>query len=170
MTDTLAEVDYLLRDNAMMRPTPVRDRWGRYKRDPGGQWDWFYALDPPERAYISRRHMVERFGIGPDDIATWQDTDIDTAMARFVDAVRRSRTSDPMDDDYAASCDDDDVTELIGPDELATLLCVQRNTIVQWRKRGQLLEPFMTLSGMPIWRKADVRDWAKLAGKALATT
>lgn len=164
MTDTLAELDQLTRENQLARPIPVRDRWGRYKRDPGGQWDWFYALDADERAYLSRRHMGGT--VGPDDIATWQGTDIDTAMNRWVAAARRARAhADTLADDYETSSVDDN--ELLGPDEVADLLCVQRNTLAQWRKRGQLPEPYKVLSSLPIWRRCDVIEWAQLTNRRI---
>lgn len=57
------------------------------------------------------------------------------------------------------------MTQLVGPDEVADMLSVQRNTIAQWRKRGVLLDPFLTISSMPIWRREDVIEWAKRTGR-----
>jgi predicted DNA-binding transcriptional regulator AlpA len=155
----------LIGSTKLSRPVPVRDRWGRYKRDPGGEWDWFYDLPADERAYISRAHMTAT-GLHPDELATWLATDTDTAMNRWVLAARRARAhADTLADDYDTSCVDDN--ELLGPDEVADLLCVQRNTLAQWRKRGQLPEPYKVLSSLPIWRRCDVIEWAQLTNRRI---
>lgn len=173
MTDTLAEVDRLTQSAQLAKPQPVRDRWGRYKRDPGGQWDWFYELDPAEREYISRRHMGGT--LGPDELATWLDTNIDSAMAQWLVAVRvaRGRITDPFDEDYDDAWRedfvmyDDEMADLVGYEEIGRLLGVKPNTVAQWRKRGLMPETLAIVSGTPIWKRKAIEKWATRTGKTI---
>lgn len=172
MTDTLrsiglSELERVMGADKLSSPQPVRDRWGRFKRDPGGQWDWFYQLDESERQYLQRNHMGG--AMSPDELATRLHCMIDECMLTWLTAKRRRRTTDPLDDDYE-TCEDDDVAQLVGPKEVATMLQVAPNTLNVWRNRGLLeqLPPFITISDMPIWRREDVLDWAKMTGRILA--
>ena len=126
--------------------------------------DWFYQLDESERVYLQRNYMGGE--IGPEDVATILCCSIDEAMATWLTRAG-SGGCDPLDDDYQ-TCDDDDVAQLVGPKEVAAMLQVGPNTINVWRSRGILLEPFVTISDMPIWRREDVKDWAHLTGRTLA--
>ena len=165
---SLAEIDRLTGADQLMRPTPVRDRWGRWHRDPGGQWDWFYELEPVERKYIAGRHM--NGVLGPDDVADRLHTDIDSAMAQWLSAIRLERCGDPLDDDYL-SCEDDGMENYgwAGPDEVCNMLAIQRNTLVVWRRRNLgFPEPAFTLSNLPIWSISAVRDWAALTNRPTA--
>lgn len=151
------------------RPRPERDRYGRWHRDPGGQWDWFYGLEPAERDYVRARHMSE-LGPGPDEVATRLGLEIDPAMEHWLETVRLTRSrhlalADPLDDDYGDPSPDDD--ELMGPDEVAAYLQVKRNTIAQWRHRRILPAPDFILSGMPVWRRGDIASWARNTGREL---
>ena len=46
-----------------------------------------------------------------------------------------------------------------GPEEVADLLGVKRNTLAVWRKRGSLPLPDETISGLPIWKRATLDLW-----------
>lgn len=156
---------------AIGRPSPERDRWGRWHRDPGGEWDWFYALPAGDQDYVRRNHMVE-LGVRPDELADWLGAhSIDDAMTQWLEAVEMTRKSrialvDPLSDEWESlSSYDDDVTELMGPDEVADLLQVQRNTIAVWRHRGLMPAPAVVLSSLPIWRRGDILEWAERTGR-----
>lgn len=168
--DLLGEASRLVSGEQIRRPTPVRDRWGRWHRDPAGEYDWFYGLPESERVYIARYYMSPN-GVPVDVLADMAYLDIDAWAGRFVAAVRASRDRKALDldvlDDAWAGCstelDSDDA--LLGPEEVADLLAVKRNTLVQWRKRGQLPAPALTLSGLPIWRRGDVLAFAALTDR-----
>lgn len=69
-----------------------------------------------------------------------------------------------------ASCyDDDDMSNLVGPDEVAAMLNVKRNTVAQWRFRRLLPEPALVLSQIPIWKRSDIEEWAKLTGREIVS-
>jgi hypothetical protein len=172
----LGEIDRLSGCCQLARPKPTRARNGQWRRDPGGQWDWFYELDGAERAYIARRHMGD-FGRGPDEIATDMDSSIDAAMTAWLSNVRVTRSHlDPLDDDYCADWEEAQPVEIYasdicGPDEVAGLLGVARDTVSTWRKRdrrdsaGRLPEPFAIISGVPLWTaQAIARHREQLAG------
>lgn len=56
-------------------------------------------------------------------------------------------------------------SELVGPDEVAELLGVQRHTIVVWRHRQIMPTPAVVLSGVPLWDRQDVEKWAHETGR-----
>lgn len=166
--DMLGEVARLTADNKIARPRPVRDRWGRWHRDPSGEMDWFYGLPETERAYVQRYYMAPD-GVEVDVLATMLDMGVDEWSDHFIDAVRaardkRFRSLDVFDDEWQEFHQEDD-DELLGPDEVAELLAVKRNTLAQWRHRQKLPEPFMVLSGMPIFRRGDVMAFAVDTGR-----
>lgn len=167
------DLDAIMSGSKLARPVPVRDRWGRWHRDPGAQWDWWYEeLDPPERAYLARRYMAPT-GVGPDEVATWLGTDVDDAMRQWVGAARRVRAAemrkaDPLAGDYDDQYGEEvDPLDLVGPDEVCAMLQVQRPTIAQWRHRGLLPAPDMVLSSLPIWHRSTIADWAAATGRAV---
>lgn len=51
--------------------------------------------------------------------------------------------------------------DLVGTEEIAAMLEVERRTVNVWKQRGRLPDPFATISGTPIWLRADVVAWAK---------
>lgn len=50
--------------------------------------------------------------------------------------------------------------DLLGPREVAALLGVQHQTVHQWRYRGRLPDPDLTVSGVPMWRREVIEAWA----------
>lgn len=156
------EIARLMGDAKLARPTPVRGRDGRWSRDPGGEFDWFYALELSEREYISAKHMGGH--LGPDELADLAGTDIDSAMDAWLSVVRiaRSRCVDPLEDDYYASESDAvSLADIVGPQEIARLLSVQVNTIHQWVKRGVLPFAERVISGVPLWSSSTIVEWAE---------
>lgn len=167
--DLLGEVARITSENAIRRPVPVRDRWGRWHRDPAGEFDWFYALPELERAYVSRYYMSAT-GVEVDVLATMTALDIDEWAERFISSVRaarhrKMRSLDVLSEEWGEMSSADDEDELMGPDEVASLLVVKRNTLAQWRHRGNLPSPYMVLSGLPIWRRGDVMAFAVITGR-----
>jgi predicted DNA-binding transcriptional regulator AlpA len=167
-----AELDRL--GARLARPRPVRARNGQWRRNPGAEWDWYYALPESERRYIHAHYMVDK-GLGPDEIADQLGLTIDEAMDYWLDTVRTHRNRymarlDPLSDEWSleeCGADDHTMDTLLGPDECAELLGVMRNTIAQWRHRNTLPTPTMTLSGLPIWQRQTILDWANDTGRLL---
>lgn len=166
-----ADVSRLMNDETLARPTPVRTRQGQWRRDPAAEWDWYYQLDPSCRSWIARNLMTPT-GARPDDLADVAGFDyVDDWAARLVEAVdlvrsRALRNIDPLAEEYGRD-DGADPFELLGPDEVADLLQVARNTLAQWRHRGHLPAPDLTLSGLPIWERHTVTEWAAMTGREI---
>ena len=55
--------------------------------------------------------------------------------------------------------------ELVDSAEIAVMLAVQRGTVKQWRRRGLLPEPAVTVGGRPAWRRDDILAWAVDTGR-----
>lgn len=151
----------------LARPVPVRDQHGRLRRNPAGEWDWFYTLDSGLQSWI-RRNVMGADGLTPDDCAaiTGHGYDVDAWAATLVDACKVARDRGAADDwsgEYAQDDDDD----LIGPHELAALVGVHPDAVRKMRQRDQLPEPFAVLSNMPIWTLGAVRTWAAETGRTL---
>lgn len=159
----------------LARPAPVRSRGGQWRRDPRAEWDWYYALEPSLRSWISRNLMApdgER-GQAPDQLAELAHFDYvedwAAALVQAAEVVRaaRGRNVDPLAaewEDYAAESATDD---LVGPDEVAELLQVTRNALAQWRHRGQLPPADLVLSGMDIWHERTIVEWARRTGREI---
>lgn len=173
--DIEGEVIRLTSECKVKSASPQRDRYGRWHRDPAGEYDWLYALAPLERAYISRNYM-SKSGLEVDVMATTVNMDIGEWADSFIETVRATRARklrdlDPFDDEYAElSWYDDDVNvdELVGPVEVAELLQVKVNTIAQWRLRfPDFPEPVTVISGTRIWRRGQIEAWATDKGRAV---
>jgi len=109
-------------------------------------------------------------GVEVDVLATMTALDIDEWAERFISSVRaarhrKMRSLDVLSDEWEEMSSADDEDELMGPDEVASLLVVKRNTLAQWRHRGKLPSPCMVLSGLPIWRRGDVMAFAVITGR-----
>lgn len=167
--DLLGEVERLTSGNPIASPRRKRDRYGRWRRDDAGELDWLYGLPESERAYLTRRYFSDS-GVAVDVLATMADMSVNDWADAFVAAARaaRDRTlrdADLFSDEYeeaALSCtlDDVDVSELMGPVEVAKLFGVEVNTIAQWRRRfSDFPAPVVTLSGTYIWRRGDIEAW-----------
>ena len=159
--DAVGEIDRLTNGRKMMRPRPARGKGGRWERDHGAQWDWYYELvDPSERAYLSSHFMAD-MGFSPDEI----DLDAWLQMVRLA----RKAEFDPLADDYMAAdapeISEVDSGEIVGPQEVAELLCVEVGTVHQWRKRDLLPEPFQVVSKVPLWRLGEITTWAESCGR-----
>ena len=60
-------------------------------------------------------------------------------------------------------------SDLMGPTEVCELLEVRRDTLLKWRRRPAVAfpSPFLELSAMPIWVRADIEKWALSTGRLL---
>lgn len=54
----------------------------------------------------------------------------------------------------------DDCPDLLGTEEIAELLGVERRTVNAWRTRGRLLDPCAVISQVPVWTRPSVVAWA----------
>jgi len=50
---------------------------------------------------------------------------------------------------------------LVGASEVADLLNVSKQTLVNWRAKGDFPEPVAELKSGPVWDQADVLRWAQ---------
>ena len=156
--ERLGEIGRVMDGQPLGRPKPVRYRYGRWHRDPGAEWDWWYDLPADERARIQRSHM-RKGGVRPDVVATWLNTSVDDAMGRWVLAIRdtRSHTTDEWEfpeDPYEG------IPEFLGTKGLAELFGVGLSTPRQWKARGQLPEPDFVLDGTHnVWSKQTIGEW-----------
>lgn len=55
--------------------------------------------------------------------------------------------------------------DLVGTEEIADMLRVERRTVNVWKQRGRLPDPFATISGTPIWLRPDVEAWARATNR-----
>lgn len=160
----------LLSGSTLARPTPVRTRQGQWRRDPAGEWDWYYQLEQSARSWISR-NLMSPTGCSPDEMAGDAGFDyVDQWAEKLVQAVdlvrsRALRDVDPLAAEYDQG--GADPYELLGPEEVSELLHVARNTLAQWRHRGLLPAPDLELSGMQIWERHTVTEWAALTGREI---
>lgn len=169
----IGEVSRLTDGCRIASPRRTRDRFGRWQRDDAGELDWLYSLSETERAYILRNYFSDS-GVEVDVLASANDLSVDEWAVQFVAAVRaaRDRTlrsadvfSDEWEEAASVSAYTDDVTELLGPWELADLLEVKRDTVYQWSHRQILPEPDLFISGNPLWFRSTVVDWAVRTGR-----
>lgn len=62
-----------------------------------------------------------------------------------------------------------DCREPVGIADIAARLGVRANTVAVWRSRGtrgvQMPGPRWTVSGLPVWEWAEVREWARATGR-----
>lgn len=165
------EVARLSGGDTLAKPKPRRDRRGRWHRDPGAQWDWFYDLEPCEQKYLQRCYMSSE-GIGPDIFASYAGTDIDTAMDAWLVNVRiaRERITDPFSEEYYAP--EEDTSERVpwGYAEISQALGVGISTVHQWMNRtkaGKLDFPpaDLVVHGLPTWWSTAVLAWADETGR-----
>ena len=49
--------------------------------------------------------------------------------------------------------------DLVGPRDVAERLGIPRNTVLAWKLRGQLPEPELIISRIPIWRWETIHAW-----------
>lgn len=51
--------------------------------------------------------------------------------------------------------------DLVGTEEIAEVLQVERRTVNVWKQRGRLPEPYAVISGTPIWLRDEIEAWAR---------
>lgn len=59
-------------------------------------------------------------------------------------------------------------TDQVGLGDIASLLGVAPKTAYQWKWRGLLPPPALTISGRPLWTRAAIVAWAEQSGRTLA--
>lgn len=62
--------------------------------------------------------------------------------------------------------------EPLGPEEVAALFGVAKETVKQWRWRsrqreGGLPDPRWVRSGVPLWTRAQLEEWARETGRTI---
>jgi hypothetical protein len=159
----------------LRRPKIHRDASGKWQRPGGGEWDWFYRLEPSERSWIAQRFMSDD-GLGPDDVASMWGCTVDEAMSHWLELVRlarrQRRQATVFSEEYEAAAPsyDLDINALVGPAEVADLFGVRVNTVAQWRHRFlDFPEPARTISGISVWWRQDIEDWALDHGRLPAS-
>lgn len=55
--------------------------------------------------------------------------------------------------------------DLVGTEEIAAMLQVERRTVNVWKQRERLPEPYAVISGTPIWLRDDIVAWAEETGR-----
>lgn len=58
-----------------------------------------------------------------------------------------------------------DGCDLVGTEEIAEVLRVERRTVNVWKGRGRLPDPYAVISGTPIWLRDEIETWAKDTGR-----
>jgi hypothetical protein len=175
--DIQGEIHRFCQESSLARPNPRRDRFGRWHRDTGAEWDWFYALSETERTYIQRVYMTDA-GVKPDVLAGWHGLSVDEAMGMWLELVREIRAHarrklDPLDEAYFE--DEPEVSEIrgkklrptepIGLQEIAELLGVDKQTPKRWHYRELLPKPSGHVSGTPWWTLESIEGWARATGR-----
>lgn len=168
--EALGEIERLTNGSKLRRPVAGRGPDGRLTRDPDPSWDWFYALDETERAYISRNFMVDgttrhRQGIGPDDL---EDVNRWLEMVRTARKRENRRASDPLEAEYVAACAPE--TESVartpmGYAEIASFLGVKRTTVHQWVNREVMPPADLIVHNLPTWWDTTITRWAEVTDR-----
>lgn len=65
----------------------------------------------------------------------------------------------------AASLVSRPVIELVGTAEIAAMLGVSQQRVHQLKQRPDFPEPLAVLTGITIWRREDVEEWARRTGR-----
>lgn len=53
----------------------------------------------------------------------------------------------------------------IGPQEIATLLDVKVDTVHTWQRRRIMPAPKWIISGVPLWTRSQINQWAQATGR-----
>jgi hypothetical protein len=67
----------------------------------------------------------------------------------------------------AAEIPTEPLPPLVGLREITNLFGTEHLTVNQWRYRGQLPEPDLTVSKTPIWRLSRIEQWATQTGRKI---
>jgi hypothetical protein len=127
------------------------------------EWDWYWQL--------SRRHQTivrnDCFGGTLElDVAAGENAmtcdELGSALVSACEVIRDRETVSGYGDTVR-------VQDLVGPDEICQWLQVERNTLIQWRRRPAVRfpEPMFELSKTPIWARVDVEKWALDTGRLI---
>ncbi len=57
------------------------------------------------------------------------------------------------------------VAELVGTAEIAAMIGVTQQRVHQLKRQPDFPEPLAVLTGITIWRRADVEEWARRTGR-----
>ena len=162
MTSPVLDLEHLTCGRRIRAPRLHRDRAGRYQATAAGEWDWLAELSTAERRAFSVDLLTsDPKAPGPDEVATMTGyLDVTTWAERLIAEWRAARR--PADEERPGP----DVGPVVGLAEVAELLCVQPTTAYQWRTRGLLPEPDMTVSRQPAWWLSTIQGWAAATGRA----
>lgn len=153
------ELERLLGSDRLARPSKCFGGRGGTERDPSPLWDiWYSEFTPTER----RRCATFMGGtVGPDTLATWLATDVDSAMRTWRTAclLELDGLAGSAVDTYGEAPTEPGYDDLVGIQELAVAFDKSPGAIRLWKMRGRLPAPDYTVSGTPIWR------WGPLADK-----
>lgn len=158
-----AEIERLGGGDRLCAPPRRRDsRTGRWVRADGGEWDWYYSLPVADRDFL-RRRFVGQGGLAPDQLAAVAGYDsVDNWAADWVAAALLCRRSAA---ETQRASETVDVSELVGPVEVAAMLEVKVDTVYQWVNRRRLPPPLAMVSGTRLWARADIEAWALESGR-----
>ena len=155
-----------IRADKLGRPHVERDmHTGRWKRDPGAEWDWFYALPADQRSFIQVNYMVKG-GIRPDVLASRCHMSVDEWAEEWLEVIRDVQRGgrDPLEwwpEEREEPAEwDRSIPELVGMRGIAELLGVSPSTPRQWKARGQLPPPTMVIDGtFAVWTVESILEW-----------
>lgn len=123
-----------------------------------GEWDWYYQLAPVVRRRLLRH--CKPGGVEPDVCARAAGYQyVDEWAADLVAAITDQTPDGEHGPELVAPAD------LVGPQEVAAMLGVDVATIRQWVKRGVAPTELCTVSGIRLWNRDDIDQWATNTGR-----
>lgn len=122
------------------------------------EWDWYYQLGPADRKRVLRH--CKPGGLAPDTCAHASRFDyVDEWAAELVAAVTAKAFRGQQ---VVTACE---LSNLVGPVEVADMLGVKVDTVYQWATRNRLPLPWAVVSGTRIWAREEIEDWAVATGR-----
>jgi hypothetical protein len=172
MSGQAAELGRLLGADRLARPARPLGEGTNGRRDPSPTWDDWYTMPLQTRRQLLPFMAPAGQGLKLDDIADMIGAgSIADALERWAQACQLARRGGAMaelDRGEVADWERSDALAesdalMYGPAELAELLGTSVANVHQRRHRGQLPEPDLTLSRVPIWTGETLRLWQEWA-------